>query len=99
MGRTCADIKGEKHETLHWERDPHRAMICDMKGPIEDAVNERYGSSGTAQKEERKMFYRLVKEEEDKARRANEYQKKPARRPYKARVALGLIALLASVLG
>ena len=91
---------GSMHKTLDWDRDPHRLIICNMKGPIEDAADRRFGDGGAAPEEQRTMFHRLVTEEVEKAKKAKEYKTfKEASRPYKARVALGLIALLASVLG
>jgi hypothetical protein len=101
---------GKKHETLDWKRDRHRGMICNMREPIEKAALKRYGKSGTALKGEKEMFWRLVKEMGGKAKRAGAHQKSKASEEgkakrsgtswhYIARVALGLIVLLASILG
>ena len=109
---------GTKFRQVLWDKDPHRLMVCDMQGYVDAAADERFSvDNGAAQKEDKDLFWKLVKEEKEEAERkameeeaedqvteANAKKKgirliKSTRAPYKARVALRLILLLASVLG
>ena len=116
----CGNFKGTgtKFRQVLWDEDPHRLMVCDMQGYVDAAADERFSvDNGAAQKEDKDLFWKLVKEEkeeaerkameeeaEDQATEVNAKKKgirliKSTRAPYKARVALRLILLLASVLG
>ena len=118
----CGNFKGTgtKFRQVLWDEDPHRLMVCDMQGYVDAAADERFSvDNGAAQKEDKDLFWKLVKEEKEEAERkameeeaegqstateANVKKKgirliKSTRAPYKARVALRLILLLASVLG
>ena len=96
--------EGEKFRTMYrvidWDKDPHRLMVCDMQGYVDVAADERFSvGAGAAQKEDKDLFWKLVKEEEEEAKCNGTKLIKSTRAPYKARVALRLILLLASVLG
>jgi len=102
-------IGGKKHESVAWDRTKHRIVICNMKDPLIEAANEKYGVEGTAPSDSPK-FWKLVDEEQAKAKTKREKQgkdkakAKPVKRTrvdpsvYTARAVLGLILLLASVL-
>ena len=101
----CQIVWGQNPEK---QGDPHRAMVCDMKGFIDKVVDERFGDgkngtpNGKASTEDKQMFQRLVKEEKDKDEKAHGRNKPnytKTSNPYKARAALGLIQLLSSILG
>jgi hypothetical protein len=87
---------GAKFGQILWEEDRNLGMICDMQGHIDAAADERFGVGGTAQQEQQDLFEKLVREEMEKEDGKIDKSK---RAPYKARVALRLILMLASVLG
>jgi hypothetical protein len=94
----CGNFNGQgtKFRQMLWDKDPNPLMVCDMQGSIEAAADERFAEGyGSAQREQKDLFLKLVKDEEANA----PGESKSNRRPYKARVALSLILLLASVLG
>ena len=91
---------GTKFRQVLWDEDPHRLMVCDMQGYVDAAADERFSvDNGAAQKEDKDLFWKLVKEEEEEAKCNGTKLIKSTRAPYKARVALRLILQLASVLG
>jgi hypothetical protein len=89
--------KTRKLENLDFETDKHRAMVCDMQKEIELAVDDRMGDKSDLSRERKAIFFRQVEEEERKDIEAG-CHRTDARKPYKARAALGLILLLSSVL-
>jgi hypothetical protein len=89
--------KTRKLENLDFEADKHRAMVCDMQREIELAVDDRMGDKSDLSRERKAIFSRQVEEEERKDIEAG-CHRTDARKPYKARAALGLILLLSSVL-
>jgi hypothetical protein len=89
--------KTKKLEKLDFETDTHRAMVCDMQKEIELAVDHRMGDKSDLSRERKAIFFRQVEEEERKDIEAG-CHRTDARKPYKARAALGLILLLSSVL-
>lgn len=105
-------IGGKKHESVAWDRTKHRIVICNMKDPLIEAANEKYGDEGTASPSDRPKFWKLVDEEKAKAKAKAKREKQgkdkaranPVKRTsvdpsvYTARAVLGLILLLASVL-
>jgi hypothetical protein len=91
--------KGQKYRQMDWKRDHNRCMVCNMKEIIDQAADERFGANGHAQDEQQVLFKRLVEDEESEARKSGGYIKARTRAPYKARVALRLIVLFASVIG
>ena len=83
-----------RSETIDFDKDPHRGMVCDMQRPIERAADKSY-SGFTFEKKD--IFTKLTKKEEEKDRKKG-FVRTDARKPYKARAALGLILLVSSVL-
>jgi hypothetical protein len=80
-----------------WDHDPHRLMVCDMKGFLDNVVDSRFGGgkmSGTAQIEDKQLFLELVKVEE----KLDKTQYTEARKPFRSRAGLRLIMMLQSIL-
>ena len=91
----CGHDKSKKQ--IRWEHDPHRLMVCDMKGFLDDVVDKRFGGAtepGAAQEEDKKLFKELV-EVEKKLDRTG-YTR--TREPFRCRAGLRLIMMLVSIL-
>jgi len=88
---------GKSKKQIRWEHDPHRLMVCDMKGFLDNVVDSRFGGgkmSGTAQIEDKQLFLELVKVEE----KLDKTQYTEARKPFRSRAGLRLIMMLQSIL-
>jgi hypothetical protein len=90
--------KSKKLESLNFETDPHRAMVCNMQKAIEAAVDDKIGDAGDLSRERKLIFARQVEEEERKELVKTGQVRKDSCAPYTARAALGLILLLSSIL-
>jgi hypothetical protein len=90
--------KSRKLESLNFETDPHRAMLCNMQKAIEAAVDDKIGDAGDLSTERKLIFARQVEEERRKDFVKTSNVRKDAGAPYTARAALGLILLLSSIL-
>ena len=88
----------KKQYSLDFDKDPHRAMVCNMQRLIEVAANKEVGVMGGFTSEQKEIFSMLVKEEERKDEIRGKCRRKDARAPYTARAALGLILLFSSIL-
>ena len=84
-----------RSETIDFDKDPHRSMVCDMQRPIERAA-DRSIKGFTLEK--KAIFTKLVEKEVEKDKSKGHSVRTDARKPYTARAALGLILLLSSVL-
>ena len=87
-----------KHAELNFEKDPHRAIVCNMQKAIEAAVDDKIGDAGDLSTERKLIFARQVEEERRKDFVKTSNVRKDAGAPYTARAALGLILLLSSIL-
>ena len=87
-----------KHAELNFEKDPHRAIVCNMQKAIEAAVDDKIGDAGDLSRERKQIFARQVEEERRKDFVKTSNVRKDAGAPYTARAALGLILLLSSIL-
>jgi hypothetical protein len=87
-----------KHAELNFEKDPHRAIVCNMQKAIEAAVDDKIGDAGDLSTERKLIFARQVEEERRKDLVKTRNVRKDAGAPYTARAALGLILLLSSIL-
>jgi hypothetical protein len=83
---------------LNFEKDPHRAIVCNMQKAIEAAVDDKIGDAGDLSGERKQIFARQVEEERRKDFVKTGNVRKDAGAPYTARAALGLILLLSSIL-
>ena len=48
---------GKSKKQIRWEHDPHRLMVCDMKGFLDNVVDVRFGGKsapGSAQEEDKR---------------------------------------------
>ena len=87
-----------KHAELNFEKDPHRAIVCNMQKAIEAAVDDKIGDAGDLSRERKQIFARQVEEERRKDFVKTGNVRNDAGAPYTARAALGLILLLSSIL-
>ena len=88
---------GKSKKQIRWEHDPHRLMVCDMKGFLDHVVDVRFGGKkepGSAQEEDKTLFKELVEDEKDLDR--TPYTE--ARKPFRSRAGLRLIMMLQSIL-
>lgn len=90
----CGHDDGRSRKQIQWEHDPHKLMVCDMKGFVDKVVEDRFGACGHAVDEDRVLFEKLVKEERDRDK--TKYPE--ARKPFRARAGLRLIMMLISIL-
>ena len=84
-----------RSETIDFDKDPHRSMVCDMQRPIERAADKSIKGFTL---EKKAIFTKLVEKEVEKDKSKGHSVRTDARKPYTARAALGLILLLSSVL-
>ena len=97
---------GVEEEKFDFDSDPNRIMVSDMQKVFEEAADHKFGSTGSADEEDRKIFDRLEKEEERlellSGSVPSEGRTKPQEKWLKgkcrARAVRGLIQLLASIL-
>ena len=61
-GSVTGCVRNKRHDSLDFEKDPHRAMVCNMQKTIEEAVDEVIGDQGCLPPERRDVFTRLVQE-------------------------------------
>ena len=88
---------GKSKKQIRWEHDPHRLMVCDMKGFLDNVVDVRFGGKnepGSAQEEDKTLFKELVQVEKDLDRTS--YTE--TRKPFRSRAGLRLIMMLQSIL-
>ena len=93
----CGHDDGKSKKQIRWEHDPHRLMVCDMKGFLDKAVDVRFGGrteAGIAQIEDKRLFEELVEVETD----LDKQRYTEARKPFRSRAGLRLIMMLISIL-
>jgi len=93
----CGHDDGKSKKQIRWEHDPHRLMVCDMKGFLDNAVDVQFGGrteAGIAQIEDKRLFEELVEVEKD----LDKQRYTEARKPFRSRAGLRLIMMLVSIL-